>query len=177
MHWHITYGCMKIFYWCFVKWKVPLAIYFNICEKVVKVLVAQSHLTVTPWTVTWPAPLSMKFFRQEYWRGSCSSTPRNWAQVFCIAAAATKSLQSCPTLCDPTDCSLPGFSVHGILQARTLEWDAISFSTRHCCKCYILTHFSRISVYSGVLIQAIQSQRSSQKPFLLEKDIWVILML
>ena len=44
------------------------------------------------------------------------------------AAAAAKSLQSCPTLCDPMDCSLPGFSVHGILQARTLEWVAISFS-------------------------------------------------
>ena len=44
------------------------------------------------------------------------------------AAAAAKSLQSCPTLCDPMDCSLPGFSVHGILQARTLERVAISFS-------------------------------------------------
>ena len=43
-------------------------------------------------------------------------------------AAAAKSLQSCPTLCDPMDCSLPGFSVHGILQARTQEWVAISFS-------------------------------------------------
>ena len=43
------------------------------------------------------------------------------------AAAAAKSLQSCPTLCDPMDCSPPGFSVHGILQARTLEWVAISF--------------------------------------------------
>ena len=38
------------------------------------------------------------------------------------------SLQLCPTLCDPTDCSLPGSSVPGILQARTLEWVAISFS-------------------------------------------------
>ena len=36
--------------------------------------------------------------------------------------------QSCPTLCDPMDCSLPGSSVHGILQARVLEWVAISFS-------------------------------------------------
>ena len=35
--------------------------------------------------------------------------------------------QSCPTLCDPTDCSLPGSSVHGILQARILEWVAIPF--------------------------------------------------
>ena len=44
------------------------------------------------------------------------------------AKSDAKSLQSCPTLCDPMDCSLPGFSVHGILQARTLEWVAISFS-------------------------------------------------
>ena len=45
------------------------------------------------------------------------------------AAAAAKSLQSCPTLCDPIDGSPPGFPVPGILQARTLEWVAISFSS------------------------------------------------
>ena len=44
------------------------------------------------------------------------------------AAAAAKSLQSCPTLCNPMDSSLPGSPVPGILQARTLEWVAISFS-------------------------------------------------
>ena len=44
------------------------------------------------------------------------------------ATAAAKSLQSCPTLCDPIDGSPPGSPVHGILQARTLEWVAISFS-------------------------------------------------
>ena len=44
------------------------------------------------------------------------------------AAAAAKSLQSCPTLCDPMDCSLPGSPVPGIFQARILEWVAISFS-------------------------------------------------
>ena len=43
----------------------------------------------------------------------------------CIAAAAAKSLQSCLTLCDPTDGSPPGSPVPGILQARTLEWVAI----------------------------------------------------
>ena len=43
-------------------------------------------------------------------------------------AAAAKSLQSCPTLCDPIDSSPPGSPVPGILQARTLEWVAISFS-------------------------------------------------
>ena len=40
----------------------------------------------------------------------------------CVRA---KSLQSCPTLCDPIDCSPPGYSVHGILQARILEWVAM----------------------------------------------------
>ena len=44
------------------------------------------------------------------------------------AAAAAKSLQLCPTLCDPIDGSPPGSPVPGILQARTLEWVAISFS-------------------------------------------------
>ena len=44
------------------------------------------------------------------------------------AAAVAKSLQSCPTLCDPIDGSPPGSPIPGILQARTLEWVAISFS-------------------------------------------------
>ena len=44
------------------------------------------------------------------------------------AAAAANSLQSCPTLCDPIDGSQPGSPVPGILQARTVEWVAISFS-------------------------------------------------
>ena len=47
-------------------------------------------------------------------------------RFFELAAAAAKSLQLCPTLCDPID--LPGSLVPGILQARTLEWVAISFS-------------------------------------------------
>ena len=49
--------------------------------------------------------------------------------VFHYAAAAAKSLQSCPTLCDPIDGSPPGSPVPGILQARILEWVAISFSS------------------------------------------------
>ena len=47
----------------------------------------------------------------------------------CYAAAATKSLQLCSTLCDPIDGSPPGSPIPGILQARTLEWVAISFSS------------------------------------------------
>ena len=47
------------------------------------------------------------------------------------SCARAKSLQLCPTLCDPMDCSPPGSSVHGILQARILEWAAVpSFSSR-----------------------------------------------
>ena len=74
-----------------------------------------------------------------------SSQPRDWTQVSCTvgrlftnwttrkahgatAAAAAKSHQSCLTLCDPIDSSLQGSAVPGILQARTLEWVAISFS-------------------------------------------------
>ena len=49
--------------------------------------------------------------------------------IFPAAAAADKSLQSCLTLCDPIDGSPSGSSIPGILQARTLEWLAISFSS------------------------------------------------
>ena len=58
--------------------------------------------------------------------GSLSSGQHLW--IGREAAAAAKSLQSCPTLCDPIDGSPPGSPVPGILQARTLEWVAISFS-------------------------------------------------
>ena len=51
-----------------------------------------------------------------------------WLFKFLLAKSAAESLQSCPTLCDPVDCSLPGSSVHGIFQARVLEWVAIAFS-------------------------------------------------
>ena len=123
-------------------------------------------------------PLSMGFYKQEYWSGlpcpplgdlsnpgllHCrqilyhlshqrsprilewlaypfvrgSSWPRNWTgspalQVDSLpaelSAAAAKSLQSCPTLCDPIDGSPPGSPAPGILQARILEWVAISSS-------------------------------------------------
>ena len=60
-----------------------------------------------------------------------SSQPRDQTHVSCasaLAAAAAKSLQSCPTLCNPIDGSPPGSPIPGILQATTLEWVAISFS-------------------------------------------------
>ena len=60
--------------------------------------------------------------------GNDTSLPHT-ALVGIAAAAAAKSLQSCPTLCNPTDGSPPGSAIPGILQARTLEWVAISFSS------------------------------------------------
>ena len=87
--------------------------------------VAQSCPTlVTPWTAAYQAPPSMGFSRQEYWSG----VPLPSLISITAAAAAAKSLQSFLTLCDPIDGSPPGFPVPGILQARTLEWVAISFS-------------------------------------------------
>ena len=101
---------------------------------------------VTPWTVAYQAPQSMKFSRQEYWSGLLFPSPGDLPnpgiepgsptlQTDALsseppgnAAADAKSLQSCPTLCDPIDYSPPGSPVPGILQARTLEWVAISFS-------------------------------------------------
>ena len=61
--------------------------------------------------------------RKEQWNGLGS-----WDWHIHTAAAAAKSLQSCPTLCNPIDGSPPGSPVPGILQARTPEWVAISFS-------------------------------------------------
>ena len=77
------------------------------------------RLLATPWTVAYQAPPSMGFARQEYWSGVPLPSP---------AAAAAKSFQSCPTPWDPIDDSPPGSPIPGILQARTLEWVAISFS-------------------------------------------------
>ena len=53
---------------------------------------------------------------------------KTWTKHNVLCESESEVTQSCPTLCDPVDCSLPGSSVHGILQARMLEWVAISFS-------------------------------------------------
>ena len=55
--------------------------------------------------------------------------------------------QSCPTLCDPMDCSLPGSSVHGIFQARVLEWVAIAFSIYLCSVSQLLFGYTEASLH------------------------------
>ena len=68
------------------------------------------------------APLSMGFSRQEHWSGLPFPPPMHASE------SQSEVPQSCPTLSDAMDCSLPGSSVHGIFQARVLEWGAIAFS-------------------------------------------------
>ena len=68
------------------------------------------------------APPSLGFSRQEHWSGLPIPSPMQESE------SESEVAQSCPTLSDPTDCSPPGSSVHGIFQARVLEWVAIAFS-------------------------------------------------
>ena len=82
--------------------------------------VSRVHLLATPWTVAHQAPPSLGFSRQEHWSGLPFPSPTHEGE--------SEFAQLCPPLSDPMDCSPPGSSVPGILQARTLEWGAISFS-------------------------------------------------
>ena len=75
------------------------------------------------------------------------------------AAAAAKSLQSCPTLCDPIDGSPPGSPVPGILQARTLEWVAISFSNARKWKMKVKS-LSRVQLLATPWTAAYQAPPS-----------------
>ena len=75
------------------------------------------------------------------------------------AAAAAKSLQSCPTLCDPRDGSPPGSPIPGILQARTLEWVAISFSNAWKWKVKVKS-LSRVWVFATPWTAAYQAPQS-----------------
>ena len=117
------------------------------CESLSRVQLCNSM------TVACQAPLSMELSRQEYWSGLPFPSPGDLPDPgiepgspalqadsllseppgkprFIGAAAAAKSLQSCLTMCNPIDSSPPGSTIRGILQARTLEWVAISFSRR-----------------------------------------------
>ena len=107
----------------------------------------------------------------------------------CTAAAA-KSLQSCPTLCDPVDGSPPGSPVPGILQARTLEWVAISFSNSWKWEVKSLSHvqllatpwteayqappymgFSKQEYWSGVALPSLISSPTSSQTLI----YWLLL--
>ena len=139
-------------------------------------------------TLDWVA---IPFFRRSSWPSdqtwvSCIASRFNtiWAtrEAQSRYAAAAESLQSCPTLCDPIDGSPPGCPIPGILQARTLEWVAISFSSAWKWKVKVksLSHvwpsatpwtaayqappsmgFSRQEYWSGVPLPSPQSRYTS----------------
>ena len=77
----------------------------------------------------------------------------------CVCLYAAKSIQSCPTLCDPIDVSPPGSTVPGILQARTLEWVAISFSNEGKCKVQVKS-LSHVSLFTTPWTSAYQAPLS-----------------
>ena len=81
-------------------------------------LVSCVRLCATPKTAAHQAPPSLGFSRQEHWSGLPFPSPMHESE--------SEVAQSCPTLHDPMDCSLPGSSAHGIFQARVLEWGAIA---------------------------------------------------
>ena len=78
------------------------------------------RLCATPEMAAHQAPPSLGFSRQEHWSGLPFPSP--------VHESESEVAQSCPTLRDPMNCSLPDSSVHGIFQARVLEWGAITFS-------------------------------------------------
>ena len=75
------------------------------------------------------APPSLEFSRQEHWSGC------HFLLQCTKAKSESEVALSCQTLQYPMDCSLPGSSIHGIFQARVLEWVAISFSISHTLYC------------------------------------------
>ena len=75
------------------------------------------RLCATPETAAHQAAPSLGFSREEHWSGLPFPSPMRESEV----------AQSCPTLSDPMDCSLPGSFIHEIFQARVLEWGAIAY--------------------------------------------------
>ena len=144
------------------------------------------QLFATLWTIPYQAPLSMGFSRQEHWSelpallqrifpapenkraslmsptlagGFLTTGTTREAHKQTAAAAAAESLQSCPTLCDPIDSSPPGSPIPGILQVRTLEWVAISFSNAWKWKVKVKSH-SRVQLFATPWTAAHQAPPS-----------------
>ena len=127
--------------------------YFKILkDDAVKVLhsICQQIWKTEPWPQDWKrsvfTPIPKKSNTKECLNYHTIVLISHANEVLLQILLAAKSLQSCPTLCDPIDSSPPGSAIPGILQARTLEWVAISFSTAvvkfkdwFILKCYLLT--------------------------------------
>ena len=129
--------------------------------------------------------ISRRSARQRCGKHMCSQNEM-YEDIQAAAAAAAKLLQSCLTLCDPVDGSPPGSPVPGILQARTLEWVAISFSNAWKWKVKVksLSHvhllvtpwtaayqappsmgFSRQEYWSGMALPSLKNARTMSKSY------------
>ena len=122
----------------------------NLCVLLLLLLsrFSRVQLCATPQMASYQAPLSLGFSRQEHWSGLPFPSPMHESE--------SEAAQSCPTLSDLMDCSLPGCSVHGIFQARVLEWDAIAFSE-------IYVYFITIEKYFS---KGIPFRKTGQSPYL-----------
>ena len=114
-----TLSILKILTLFILQWNVTLFSIINNSFTSLPHVPQQAYININVRRKNWAA---------EEWCRGCPHKVEIMEKKYLLSAAAAKSLQSCPTLCDPIDCSPPGFSVHRILQARTLEWVAISFS-------------------------------------------------
>ena len=124
-----TSGSSQFTYCWSLAWRI-LSITLLVCKerkkrserkKKVKSL-SHVRLFVTPWTAAHQAAPSMGFSRKEYWSGVPLPS-----QLTVSSVQLSSIAQSCPTLSDPMDCGPPGCSIHGIFQARVLDWGAIAF--------------------------------------------------
>ena len=115
------------------------------------------QLCATPQTAAHQAPPSLGFPRQECWRGLPFPSPMRESEV----------AQSCPTLSAPMDCSLRGSSIHGIFQARVLEWVAISFSNawKWKVKVKLLSHVWLLATPWTAAYQAPSSMGFSRQEY------------
>ena len=119
------------------------------------------QLCATPQTAAHQAPPSLGFSRQEHWSGLPFLSPMHESEKW-------KWSRSVVTFSDPIDCSLPGSSVHGIFQARVLEWGAIAFSQR-------LYRDMIFGMVTGILQLCRESWHSGggrEKPSCKSLDLW-----
>ena len=94
--------------------------------------ISRVQLCATPETAAHQALLSLGFSRQEHWSGLPFPSPMQKVK------SESEVAPSCPTLSDPMDCSLPGSSIHGIFQARVLEWGCHRLLQKRCWRPVII---------------------------------------
>ena len=126
---------INIYNYCFLRNVIALLLLLNHFSRV--------RLYVTPQTAAHQAPPSLGFSRQEYWSGLPFPSLMHESEV----------AQSCPTLSNPMDCSLPGSSAHGIFQGRVLEWGAssvMSSSWTETCQAPVSMEYFRQEYWCGL---------------------------